>query len=61
VGHGAGLDNVESNPDPLVMQYVTGARATNQIKFSRQGPVLAPFFSIRPHQTHFSTAGDGTY
>jgi hypothetical protein len=43
VGHGAGLDNAESNPDPSVIQHVTGARATNQIKFTRQGPVLASF------------------
>jgi len=60
VGHEAGLDAVESNPDPSVIQHVTGARATNQIKFTRQLPVLAPL-SIKFHQTHCNTVGDGTY
>ena len=31
MGNEASLDAVESNPDPSVIQHVTGARATNQI------------------------------
>jgi len=55
VDHGAELDAVESNPDPSVIQHVTGARATNQIKFTRQLPVLAPLpqYQISSNSFHY--------